>query len=240
VLVALGAGVGIGAAIAPVSPVAAARNAVSQAVAAAEAARTYHYVQVSATNGSVDEIVGNATPDGGTQLITSGSDRYSLLLIHGVVYFKGNTSAVADQLGASQGVATRYAGRWIIITKANGASFYRTFEEGITTRSNLAEIDQTMEPTAVHHGTLNGRSVLEVSGPLIIGNGVPPSGTATLLIAAGSHRPISLEGQATVQSVTIRSDWTFSHYGETVSIHRPADAVPYARLGAKPPANPGA
>ncbi len=237
---AAGIGVGIGAAIAPVSPAAAARNTVEEAVAAAKAAGTYHYVQVSSTDGSVDEIVGDATATGGTQVITTGQQRYTLRLIGGVVYFEGNASAVAGQLGASAGVAARYAGRWVAITAKNGASFYKTFEEGITTSSNLAEIDQEMDPTAVHHGTVDGRAVVEVTGPLIIGGGVPPSGHATLLLAAGSRRPISLDGQATVQGVTIDDQWTFSHYGERVSVTRPAGAVPYARLGATPPASSSA
>ncbi|MFC0083055.1 hypothetical protein ACFFRE_13045, partial [Aciditerrimonas ferrireducens] len=240
VLVAAGIGVGIGAAIAPVSPAAAARNTVEEAVAAAKAAGTYHYVQISSTDGTVDEIVGDATATGGTQVITTGQQRYTLRLIGGVVYFKGNASAVAGQLGASAGVAARYAGRWVAITAKNGASFYKTFEEGITTSSNLAEIDQDMDPTAVHHGTVDGRAVVEVTGPLIIGGGVPPSGTATLLLAAGSHRPLSLDGRATVQGVTITDEWTFSHYGESVRVARPAGAVPYARLGATPPASSSA
>lgn len=244
VLVALGAGIGIGDWIAPTSPVAARRAATQQAAAAftgalqaARHAGSFHYVERSNSGGQSETIAGNAAAHGGTQLITTGSDQWHLLLVGTAVYFKGNASAMVDQLGAPAAVAQKDAQRWISVPSSTG-SLYQGFEVGITASSNLSQFNGSsgvgFTPTAVGSSTSGSTPTMVIHGGL---GGATPSTTnqATLVVQASNHLPMSLTGQASGSGQSETLHWTFSHWGEHVPLHAPASPIAYGSLGATPP-----
>jgi len=233
VIVAAGIGVGIGAAIAPGNPVAAAKATVSQAIATGVRAGTFHYDQLSTTDGEPYDIDGEASPHGGRQLITSGSSIYTLLLVHGTVYFKGNEAAMVSALGVPSAKAHSDANRYISVPKS--ASPYHSFEVGITTRSNLSQIPDVIVARSQTSGP-NGSTV--VHGSLDLGSGAPPSGKASLTISSAGL-PTRLSGQATFDGVSSSDTWTFDAWHGRVVVSAPKTAIAYASLGATPPSPSG-
>lgn len=233
VLLAAGAGIGIGAAIAPGNPIAAAKAAVRKALAAGERAGSYRYAQLSSVDGAPDDIIGYADRTGGRQKITDGSAVSTLLLVHGVVYFKGNESAMVSNLGAPIAVATRDAGKWVSVPASAGV--YASLADGITTQSNLSETRSLITATSLSSGP-HGTTV--VHGKLVVGAGVAPTGTASFVIAS-TGLPQRIVARGTVDDVATSYTWTFDHWGSTQHIVAPPSPIPYSTLGATPPASPG-
>lgn len=233
VVLAAGAGIGIGAAIAPGNPVASAKAAVRKALAAGERAGSYRYAQLSSVNGVPDNIVGYADRTGGRQRITDGSAVSTLLLVHGVVYFKGNKSAMVSDLGAPTAVAIRDAGKWVSVPASAGV--YTSLADGITTASNLSEIRSLITESSVSSGP-HGTTV--VHGKLVVGAGVAPTGTASFTIAS-TGLPARIDAHGTVDGVATSYTWTFDHWGSTQHITAPTSPIPYSTLGATPPSSSG-
>lgn len=238
-VLALGAGIGIGAAVAPTNPSVGAQALVSQAVAAATHAGTFHYVELSTANGSPDNIIGDAAPDGGRQVITqrctSGTDIFDLRLVKGVVYFRGNAAAVVDQLGVATTRAVGTTGRWVRVTK--GEKPYKTFANGITTSSNLHQLPTTF--VARSSAAMPGSSPpsTRVSGGIYAGKGKQPVGTASLIVTTATLLPRSLNGQAVngTSGAHLSLSWTFSHWHQRVDVAAPGNPLAYSSLGAHPP-----
>lgn len=249
IVVALGAGIGIGAAIAPTSPQAAARAAASQArqalrqtMAAARKAGSFHYVEESSTDGQGETISGDAGADGGSQTITEGSDTWKLLLVGKAVYFNGNTSAMADQLGAPTSTASADAGKWISVPTSTG-SLYQSFEVGITARSNLSQISggsQSLgiDATKVTSGTSHGTPTTVIHGSLS-GDDGDATNTLKFTIDRATDLPMRLTASATGEGGSASLDWTFDHWRLAVHETAPAGAIPYSALGATPPSSSG-
>ena len=239
VLVAIGAGVGIGAAIAPTNPASTARSVLNQAIAAGTAAGSFHYVEQSTGGGPAETIAGDAAPNGGSQTITQGSDQFDLRLVNGAVYFKGNASAMADQLGAPTAIATKDAGRWVSVPKSTG-SLYSGFAVGITAKSNLSQINDTVEPlTVTTVGSGSGARTV-VLGHMKIGTS-GTAGTTRVVLNAATHLPENVSGNASVPNagVTETVQWSFDHWHQHVSVSAPSGALPYSSLGATPPSSGG-
>jgi hypothetical protein len=229
-----GIGIGIGMWLAPTPPATVAQGLAKQAVAAGNAAGSFHYVQRSTQNGIRDDIVGDAGTDGGQQLITeqgsTGVDVYRLRLVHGVVYFRGNVPAVVDQLGVGRSKASAVSGKWVSIHK--GAAPYASFAAGITTRSNLAQLPATFVPTSSSTTSSSSPPTTHISGGLTAGKGRPSVGTARLVVVTSSSLPRTFAAKATaVTGERLLLSWRFDHWGVPVHVTAPSGAVPYSSLG---------
>jgi hypothetical protein len=246
-LVAVGAGVGIGAAIAPTSPAVVARALVSRAVTSATGVGTYHYVELSSVLGAPDDIKGDAAPNSGQQLIrqqcrpvrsatTERTSIFQLRLVHGVVYFRGNIVAIVDELGVAASRATSLAGRWVKVVK--GDKPYTTFEVGITARSNASQLRSAIIPFASRTVPGSSPPSAEVVGAALRTKKTNQMlGSAVLVIDTSTGRPRSLRGGAVLQGTQRYTvTWTFSRYHEKVHVVAPPHSVPYSTLHAKPPA----
>lgn len=238
-VVAVGAGIGIGAAVAPTSPATVAVGLVNRAITSATAAGTYHYVERSTTLGARDDIAGDATPQGGRQVIlqrcSGGTTYFHLRLVQGTVFFEGTRTAVVDQLGVPAAHAASVAGRWVKVVK--GENPYNKFAEGITTSSNISQLRQNIVP-------FSSRSLRSSSGSTEVVGALFKTkvhnktfGTASLILDASTGRPRSLRGSASSKSGgQVALAWTFGHYGESVHVTAPQSALSYSSLHAKPPA----
>jgi hypothetical protein len=234
----LGAGIGIGAALAPTSPATVATNLVNRAISAAVQAGTFRYVEHSTQLGAPDDIAGNAAPNGGSQVIlqrcSGGTTYFHLRLVKGVVYFKGTRTAVVDQLGVPLASASSAADKWIKVVKTD--KIYTTLADGITTRSNISQLRRAIVPLSTKH--VPGSSSIEVLGAFsktpkrnqLIGN-------AALFVNSSTGRPTVLRGRAsTTTGAHTTLTWTFSRYGKPVHVVAPPTAVAYSSLHAKTPA----
>ena len=237
-VVALGAGIGIGAAIAPTSPTAVARSLLTKTMAAAAAARSYHYLERTTILGSPDDIEGIALQNGGRQLIKqrcrSGTNLFALRLVHGVVYFRGNATAVIDQLGVPATRAGTVAGRWVKITR--GVSLYTTFAKGITTRSNASQLPTVIVPRLTRPVSGSSPPTTAIVGALNAGKHKKPVGTAQLVVAASTSQPKLLRGSAVGTTGRFAVTWTWGGFGKAVSVTAPSGALTYGSLHVRPPA----
>ena len=185
-----------------------------------------------------EQIAGLAGSNGGSQRITangaSGSNEFDLRLVKGVVYFRGNTAAVIDQLHVPSAKAPSVAHTWVKVTK--GEAPYKTFEQGITAKSNIAQLHTVF--VAQSSGPVAGSRPAEtrIVGGLNTGKG-HAVGQAVLVIATGTSRPQRLTARAVGSTGTTGSTvlrWTFGHYGQKVSVTAPPGAIAYSSLGAQP------
>lgn len=237
-VVALGGGVGIGAAIAPTSPSAVATSLLHRSMAAAAGTGSFHYVEISTVLGAPDDITGDALPHGGRQVITqrckSGTNVFDLRLVHGVVYFRGNEYAVLDQLGVATTRAGSLVNRWVKLTKSETP--YKSFAAGITAQSNISQLPTVIVPRSTRAVPGASPPATQIVGALYAGKGKSPIGTAALNVDASSSLPQTLRGSAVSTSGRFEVSWTFSHFGQHVSVGAPPGAVAYASLHAKAPA----
>ncbi len=233
-LLVAGAGIGIGAWLAPSSPKTVATGLLSKAVSAGTGAGSFRYVEQSTDDGVRDDISGDAGPSSGRQVITeqgtSGLDQFDLRLVGGVVYFRGNRAAVIDQLGVTAPQATTYVDRWVSVRK--GEKPYKTFADGITTASNLHQLPATFVPASSAATPGTTPPATRISGGLSAGKGHPAVGTAALVVTTASSLPQSFSGQAVADSgARLALSWRFSRWGEKVHLAAPSGAVRYASLG---------
>jgi hypothetical protein len=238
VILALGAGIGIGSAIAPTNPSTVAINLVNRAIGAATSAGSYHYVERSTAGGVPDDIAGDATPNGGRQVIlqrcSGGTTYFHLRLVRGVVYFKGTRIAVVDQLGVAATKAPSIAGRWVKVVK--GEKLYTGFADGITARSNISQLHSAIVPVTSRTVPGSPASTEVLGGLFKTTKNNRTIGTAKLVLDSATGRPRSLQGgAATTSGGHYVVSWTFGHYGEKVDIAAPSGALSYASLHAKSP-----
>lgn len=246
-ILAVGAGIGIGAAIAPTSPATVASSLVNRAIASATKAGTYHYVELSTTLGAPDDIKGDAAPNGGRQVIkercspvrsdtTNRTSIFDLRLVHGVVYFNGNLVAVVDELGVPATHATAVVGKWVKVVKGE-TTLYKTFEEGITTSSNASELRTVFIPLSSRSVPGSSPASTEVLGGLFRTTKTNSTvGTAALVMDTSSGLPRTFRASAVVQTGRETLTWKFSSYGEKVHVVAPPHWVSYSSLHAKLPA----
>lgn len=236
VALALGAGIGIGIAIAPSSPSTAAAKALfDKSLSAAAHAGTFHYVNLSVTDGQPDQIIGDASPNGGRQAITqrgpSGTDIIHLRLVNGVIYFQGNGPAVVDQLGVPASKASSVVNRWVEITRGQGP--YETFAVGITTESNLAQLPTTFVPHSTQTVAGSSPPSTRIVGAIASRPVDTPNGTANLVIDSSSSLPKRLSAQAVdvTTGAHLSLSFTYSHWRQPVNVTAPAGAIAFSSLG---------
>lgn len=236
-LLAVGVGIGIGAWIAPTPPTTAAKSLVEKSITAAEASGAFHYAELSTESGKPFSIIGDATPDGGRQVITqigaSGTDVYDLRLVSGTVYFRGTKRALLDQIGVSTTQATSLAGKWIAVRK--GAPVYKKFEEGITVSSNLSQIPNTFVAKRSVPVTGSKPAATRIVGGLFSGKGKPAVGSAAMVVTTSDSLPRTLTGKLTGGTARLTLTWTFSHFSEKVQVSAPSGAVSFGSLHAHAP-----
>jgi hypothetical protein len=219
----------------PSSNSAVARNLYRQALAAARSSAGVHYVAVSSGGPTTQKIVGDATQDGGGQLITLnstfGDEQFTLLLVSsGTVYFQGNTPAVEDQLGVPAASAPSVQGKWVSVATGDGP--YSQLAQGITVADQALEMD--LNPTSsTAITTADGTKATRIIGTVTSESG--GSGPAHLDIATDTHLPISEVSTVTASGVANTSTISFGGWGKTTATTAPAAAVAWSTLGAAPP-----
>ncbi|HVC68873.1 MAG TPA: hypothetical protein VNC61_01280 [Acidimicrobiales bacterium] len=206
----------------------------------AAAHNSFHYVassSLSGPNGGSSRTIGDAGPDSGRQDITSGTQRFTVLVIGSACYLKGNASALVANLDFSTADATTHAGQWISLTRNDGpyATVYAAVTAPAAIADNITVVPRGQEPTT----NLKGRPVQTITGTIapvtIPGQGPTPTpkGTATLAVrAAAPHLPVLYRERGTLKHQRSSATVSFSKWGEPVHISTPAGAIPWAQIGA--------
>ena len=219
--------------LAPSPPSAAVAQATAlyqEALTAANNSPGFHYVAVSKGSNGNQTIAGDAGQDGGNQLITMdstyGPERFTLLLVSGVVYFQGNAPGLRDQLGVPAASAAGLVDKWISVS--SGDAPYGVVAPGITVSDQVQEAG--LVPSSIKQ---LGGGARRITGT------VPPqqgaSGSAHLDVAAGSNLPVSYVSAVTDTGTTTTSTVTFSRWGTTPAVTTPSGAVAWSTLGASQP-----
>jgi hypothetical protein len=191
-------------------------------------------VASSGSAGAMQTIVGDATADGGKQVITLassyGDEQFTLLLSSGVVYFQGNVPALEDQIGVSSGSASTWQGRWIAVRAGDGP--YNVLEPGITVSQQAQQLG--LVPASSSSMSVDGTQVTRLSGSVPPQNGAP-AGTGYLDVAVGSDLPVDYVTRISQDGFDLTSTTSFSDWGTAISVSVPGGAVAWSTLGASEP-----
>ena len=195
---------------------------------------SFHYVSQFTSQGVTQTTDGDAGRASGKQVITIGSDTFTVLVVGSACYFQGNARQLVDQLGLPAPLAAAHAGQWISL--APGDAPYPSVYVAVTTRSAL-DANITFAPRR-ESGTSRraGYRVLGVTGPMtnvtVNGQSHRQRGTADLYITTSRpHLPVQYTEKGKIDKVASTLVMTFSRWGEAVSVTAPTGAVSYASLG---------
>jgi hypothetical protein len=225
---------------APGTSTSGARQLLQTALQAARHVNSFHYVASSSLSGSgggSSRTVGDAGPDSGRQLITSGRQKFTVLVIGTACYMKGNAPALTANLDFSAAAATAHAGQWISLAKTDPP--YASVYAAVTAPSAISDNVTIVPQNVLGTRTLGGRTVETVTGVIapvtIPGEGPQPTakGTATLAVRASApHLPVRYTERGTLDHQKSTATVTFSGWGKSVTITAPVGAVPWAQVGA--------
>jgi hypothetical protein len=213
---------------------AAAKALYNQTLAATRGSAGVHYVSVSTSANVTQKTVGDATQDGGGQLITLnstyGNEAFTLRLVGGTVYFQGNVPALEDQVGVPASSAAGLQGKWVSVTSSDGP--YSILQPGITVAEQANELAMVPKSTSTVTAS-DGSRATRISGTITSQQG--DSGTGYLDVAAGSHLPITQASTLSGGGITTTTTVTFSGWGTAVPPSAPATSVAWSTLGASSP-----
>jgi hypothetical protein len=213
---------------------AAAKALYNQTLAATRGSAGVHYVSVSTSSNVTQKTVGDATQDGGGQLITlnstCGNEEFTLRLVSGTVYFQGNVPAVEDQLGGPAASAAGVQGRWVSVTGSDGP--YSVLQPGITVAEQANELAMVPKSTTQVTAT-DGTRATRISGTVTSLQG--DSGTGYLDVAAGSHLPIAQASTVSGGGITTTTTVTFTGWGTAVPPAAPPTPVAWSTFGTSTP-----
>lgn len=166
-----------------------------------------------------------STAAGRELITTAGGGQATFLLIDGVGYLQGNAAALENYYEFSAAAATQLSGRWISIQQSDKG--YQQLTSQVRFSSFIAEI--TLQPPLTRRGSIHvdNQPAVGVYGTVSAATSAPADSYATLYVAAtGRALPLRLayDGKG------MRSQVTFSNWGEEVKLSPPANPIPISSL----------
>jgi hypothetical protein len=169
----------------------------------------------------------DATASGGRQVITiDGTGHATILFIAGVGYVQANAMGLATLFQLPQPQAEQFAGQWIALRPGDklGASTYDDVTAGITLSSVATELEPNGTPTLAAPATVAGQRVVGVQTRLPAASKLPAAARNVLYMTDNSLlRPVLSE---VTNAGSYKYQVSFSHWGETLHLTAPANAVP--------------
>jgi hypothetical protein len=202
------------------------------ALASLEAGRTVHIdISTQDTSNDITSYSDDATATGGQQVITiDGTQHATILFIDNTGYLKADAAALAGFIGAPADQVPELAGKWLSFSPGDtlGTTTYASLVTGITLSSVASEIKLSGPDTVTGPETVNGQSVLAISSPIPASQKLPSSARMILYVTAGGSRPVTEK----LSGVTgTENQYSFSHWGKSLHLTAPADALPVSSLG---------
>jgi hypothetical protein len=183
-----------------------------------------------------DKPTGGGTYDVGSnrgkQTIADGSEgNAALLVLPGIAYLKGDSAFLQDQLGLSISDASLYAQHWISFLPNDPAYDYQQLVQGDTLGSALSESVPSGHLTQTSERTIDGESVVGVSGSA--GGSLPKGAkeSAVLYVStAAPYLPVEFVETGAYEGRTGDSTLTFSNWGEPISVAAPGHVTPESAI----------
>jgi hypothetical protein len=138
----------------------------------------------------------------------------------------GNRAALVHYFGFPAAVAREVGSRWVSIPSSG--SGYSTVAAGATLSSAIALLAIPGHVTETNPTTVDGQAVVGIQGDVPI-PGSPHTSVAATLYVSRTTSPLPVAATSTFSkggSATI----TLSHWGETVALTAPPNAVPESQL----------
>jgi hypothetical protein len=199
-----------------------------EALAAAGASDAFHYRAVWSADGFSQIVVGDARPTSGSETVSVGSDRFTVVVSGQVAYFEGVAAALRDQLGLPAAPASLYAGTWISLQQSDGP--YPSVE-GVTTSAALAQV--LIAPSATSARRIHGVLLSRITGRIPHGHEV--TGSARLDLLSRSDLPAVYSAHGADGGQRWSTTITFSRWDVNSPVSAPAAALPFSYLQGSPP-----
>jgi hypothetical protein len=204
----------------------------SAARAALTAGRSVHVdITANSPSGQV-AFSDDAIASGGRQVITiDGTGHATILLIDGVDYVQADAEALQGFFQASLQQAMQDGGKWISLRPGEklGTNTYDDVTAGITLSSVAQELQFGGHLTKASPATLAGQPVIGVQAPLPASDGLPAGAKVVLYVTDDAAlRPVRYE---LVGGGSTTNEFSFSHWGEKLTLTAPANAIPASSVG---------
>jgi hypothetical protein len=196
-----------------------------EALTAAGGSDAFHYRAVWSADGFSQVVVGDARPSSGSESVSVGSDRFTVVYTGQEAYFEGGAAALRDQLGLPAATASVDAGKWISLQQSDGP--YPSVEEGVTTSAALAQVSIAPFATSPAHRT-HGVLLSRITGRIPHGRVV--TGWARLDLLSRSKLPAAYSAHGSGGGQSWSSTISFSRWGANDAIEVPAGALPFSSL----------
>ena len=194
------------------------------------ALKSGHSVHVDITNEGpqgTTTFSDESTTNGGRQLITtSNGGHVTILYIAGTAYVTGNSAGLVGFMGLSAAEAARVADRWVSVRPGQslGQNAFSDIADGITLSSVASEVQVDSPLTLTAPTVADGQRVVGVRGSAPAGQQTPGAARVTFdVTASGTPLPVLYTASA---AGGYQTRIAFSHWGETVSLTAPPDALP--------------
>ncbi len=213
----------------------AARRLVRAALKSTIDGGSFHYVSTFIEQKQSQTTVGDAGASSGKQVITIGTDTFTVLVMGSVCYFQGDERQMVEQIGLPVSIAAAHAGQWISLSP--GDPPYQSVYVAVTTRSALSANIAFAPKSESGTTTRDGYRVLGITGPMtnevVNGQTQKARGTAHLYVTTSRpHLPVQYTQNGKINGVASKLVMNFSKWGEVVTVSAPTGAISYASLGA--------
>jgi hypothetical protein len=200
------------------------------ALDALRAAGTVHVDVTSSDSGASVQFSGDSAASGGRQLVTFNKTGHAtILFIPGTAYLKADVPALEGFLGCGQAQAGAAANRWVYLRPGDKfcGTDYDAVTDGITLSSVAGELAmKNGTATATAPATIAGQRVAGVQGQASGGQLPAPAKEVLYLTDDARLRPVLSEQTA----AGIKSEISFSQWGEQLTLTAPKGAVPASSL----------
>jgi hypothetical protein len=202
----------------------------SAAQAALKSGGSVHVDITSVASGGSVVFSDDASGSGGRQLITvDGTGHATILLIDGVDYVRADAQALEGFFQVPPSQAVQAAGRWVSLRPGQklGTNTYDDVTAGITVSSVASELQLGAPLTKAPPTTIAGLPVIGVQSPLPASAKLPGAKMVLYVTDDSALRPVRYElvGGGSTQNV-----FSFSRWGEKLSLTAPANAIPASSL----------
>jgi hypothetical protein len=204
----------------------------AMATAAALAKGSVHIVDDDNIGGvgTMHWVTDAGTPQG--KQIGAGSIGNCTILVTSaqVAYVRGNATCLENTLGLPPQEATTYAGRWIAVPSSS--SDYSGLVTGVTDSSMMTGVTPSAPLRFTKATTIDGKSVMGISGGLGPFAPTTSAGTQVLYIStAAPYLPVAFVLHATQNTgKPLTSSAHMSNYGESVVVMEPAHSIPLSSI----------
>jgi hypothetical protein len=178
-----------------------------------------HYVSVSSQPGTTVRLVCDVGQGKGIQRVTfthaGVTGPAEVIVYNKIVFNKGNAFTKRVFFGFEQAQATKFAGRWIYITRAHPE--FAALADGATFASFAASLYPSTQLSLVRSGSLIG----------VRGMAQHNLVTENETVFAPAHgTPLPVKETATYPGHAGHDVVTLSHWNEAIQITIPANAIP--------------